>query len=416
MLGRSVFITICLLTTASFAWDYDDSSPFGPAHWGTLFPACNPTTSQQSPIGLTSADLATTNTVAARYSFHRQQTTHNGDIFLITSPDAGGLVKTLPSEAVPFVVVSWNADGTEQSRRTKYLHSIAWHSAVEHAGVQSNANAEMQIHLADRLGGPPTMVISQLLDWTTTTLSTKVPFSIPELALESIGESANNLAAGGAVSTVLHDANVDLFFNFSTEDAAMSAVRYAGAVSSPYCTPVSEVIVLSNAFLIPYTLYQRLLHSSSSIDTKRPLQTRLGSTTTTRVVLAAGYPMNSGGVLVDTPAPTVIQEVLVPHTVMSEEAQRLRVVVIALGALCVGLSLVLTMLVLARWEVIDVPMWLGGIAKPVEFWTNPESTKVFLTDNDDDDDDEVQHEEAANDEETEDEEGEEGETGTAPAA
>ena len=102
----------------------------------------------------------------------------------------------------------------------------------------------------------------------------------------------------------------------------------------------------------------------------------------------------------------VNQAVVVTRTVPNETNERLMVTIISLTTLDVVLVLYIFLLLLARYEYVDVPEWLGGLNKPVDWWRNPSNPKIEFCGYDDAAEEEYDDEEEGEEEEEDADEGE----------
>jgi hypothetical protein len=382
-----------LLVCLCHGWSYKATSNYGPTTWPTYFPQCDAAARVQSPIAFTAAERTAATTADFTWSFHRLVTPTTTGINFQTALNSGGLLHAYPLAPFPFTLLrrSTSTDSV-LNQSTVYLLEIVYHTAVEHTGAVSEAVAgEVQYVFGDSAGGSPTIVFAQpIVASATATVSADT--SIAMTLLSYLTTYQTQTQNGASTLNFITPAMPYLFLNNSNA-LSTRAITYYGTTSWPPCHAVRVVVSLTRA-LIPSTLFTTIYAAGNKVFTARIAQSRpVGMPAVTYLLVRQGNALDATNVPLYTPAPTQYVDVTVVIRVPNPHNEYMMDAIIALVALNGVLIISISTLLLARWEVIEWPMWLGGLRRPVEWWTNPQSTGA---------EDECEEDE-------EDEEGEEGE-------
>lgn len=393
---HALVLALTVLVHMCQCWSYSDVSTFGPTRWVNYFPRCNETLRAQSPIALTAAERTSATPTDFSLSFHRLIDATTEGVNFQTGLNTGGLLTAFPSSPFPMVL---RREDQFVSQSTVYLNSIVYHSSAEHTGALSvTAQGEVQYVFAPTPTGEPTMIVAQpMIVHAAATASSDT--SIAMLLLSRLGAYLSSTQTGGNTLNYVTPQMPYLFLNSSS---AMStrAIVYQGTTSWPPCFPVQVVVSLSPA-TIPTSLFLTIFAAGNQVRTARPAQSRSAVPAVSYAQLLQGSALNSANVPLFTPAPTRYVNQTILRIVGNPQNEYMMDAIIGLVALNGVLVLCIGVLLLARLEYIEWPMWLGGLRRPVEWWTNPRSFGDFEVEEEDysrtvsvDDD---EHEEAEED-------------------
>lgn len=377
-----VGILALALLQGSDAWTYVGSSSFGPSFWAAYFPDCNSTVQQQSPTPLVPPAGPVQYTLSAARMIPATLRT----VTFTTMQNSGGLLIARPLSDFPMRFRQ--VGGFAPSDRTMYLREIAYHIGLEHRRYYSGTITpvmEVQYFLSENSGELPTVGVAQLVTSTPTPISAFVDTSVGYKVLTSVSAYTSTMNSGGSVNNDIDTSVAHVFLGATLN--ATSAVVYRGTMPYPPCANV-RMVVCTTPVSLPQQMIQFLQIASSNRATTRPMQETTGSFVAfTKINFREGPPTDGNGVEVPTPAPVILAPQRVARVVANPVNTAMMQAIIALVATNVGLLLYIGLLLLARWEVIEWPTWLGGLGRSVEWWTNPKSAGC------EDDDDEAEEEE-----------------------
>ncbi|CUG06424.1 transmembrane protein, putative, partial [Bodo saltans] len=379
-------------------WNYKTFSDYGPTSWPTYFPHCDATSQVQSPIAFTTGERTATTAAEFTWGFHRLITPTTTGINFQTTLNAGGLLHAYPLAAFPLTLQRMStSSGAVVNQSTVYLLEIAYHTQAEHTGaIAETVSGEVQYVFGDTAGGAPSLVFAQPIV-ATTAATVAADTSIAMTLLSYVTSYVSTTQSGASTLNYITPTMPYLFLN-NTNALSTRAMSYYGTTTWPPCSPVRVVVSLTRA-MIPATLFTTLYSASNKVFTARAVQARpVSMPAVTYLQVQQGNALDANNIPLNTPAPTQYVDVTVVVRVPNRHNEYMMDAIIGLVALNGVLLIAIAVILLARWEVIEWPMWLGGLRRPVEWWTNPQSTGAD-GENDEDEEDE------------EDEEGEEGEEG-----
>lgn len=359
-------VLLLLCVTPAQSWSYDPQSTTGINEWTTYYPDCNPATSQQSPIAFREHDMY--QAIASSLTFRRIQNSTE-DIYAMTLVAEGGLLETVFSPAVHIRLESTNY----------YVESVIFHTAAEHNSFRLASSMEVQVFLSIvNAQEHPTIVLSlNLVGSDAARLNPQA--SILASLLDNIRSNTRTLAVRTPVSFLLSH-GIPLF-NLPNDTTAL---EYTGSVTFPPCHKGSTVLMLSSALEVPPAVLRALREATASpIRTARPRQARLSTTVVHRVSLVEQSTATSNLAPLFTPNPIIRVNVTAWSERSNPRNLNMKIAIICLTCFCVAMLSYAALLVLARYEVIDLPTWLGGLARRVEWWENPKSARTVVNSDED---------------------------------
>ena len=381
----SLFVLVSAFIGLGTCWDYSATSPTGINSWGTFFPQC--LVAQQSPITFYSSE---TRADATHTDLVRIQNASGVTVNALIYSGDGGLITAKFNRPVYF-----------RFRNQNYIiQSIVFHSTTEHNSVSPKASGELQILCALSATGATSLVLAVQFAPTSDSAAA-LQVSVVASLMNVIANQTSLLAAKGEVSAKIpFDAPL---FNFPGDTLAMT---YSGSISFPPCNRFVTVVVFSSALQFPATLTSSIRKTTNGVVTVRPRQQRDAATQAFRLNVTELPTADEKLMPLSTPHPVQYINDLVPTPVSNPQNLSMEIAIICLTVFCVVLVLVILVLLLARYEYVDLPTWLGGISRRVEWWENPKSARTVVN-SDEDGEDEEGGEEEEDEEGDEEEEGEE---------
>jgi hypothetical protein len=275
------------------------------------------------------------------------------------------------------------------------------HNSAEHSSFRATSSFEVQLICGVSVSAAPSLVIAVNLEPVA-----EVPFdatdSVMFMLLSATANYSSVLATRAPVMLPIPDGLPFLTIN---SENVFGALEYNGSLTYPPCNPNVTVIVMRNSIKVPRNIQIGVRQATdSTLKTVRPRQTRFTETRVTSVLVEQSSAKNTQLVPLYTPQPITFVNDTVFVRLSNFRNVNMEIVIICLTCFCAVLVAYICVLLLARFKILDLPTWLGGLARRVEWWENPKSSRVVV--NSDEDNDE-QLDEANNDEEGEDE-GDEG--------
>jgi len=273
------------------------------------------------------------------------------------------------------------------------LKAIYLHNGVEHTDfIGVDADAEMQFLLQSVTTGQLVLLCVLLQSSEAGQL---VSPSIATSVLSHIS-TVSSMLSQGSLSTVPIDASATLM----APGIRLDGVQYTGSLPLPPCMTGVTVLVSNTVQQVPTATIMALSLASGGIRTARPLQQGSPIVTLMSLTISATTVSADGLVTPTPPAPTRGPQTttIVRVVVANPVNDALVIAIISLSSFCFAMVLAMVALLLVRLEFFDVPLWLGGLRRRVEWWENPKCARTTV-----DSDDEFNSEE--------DEDGDDGDVG-----
>lgn len=152
--------------------------------------------------------------------------------------------------------------------------------------------------------------------------------------------------------------------NEQSTNGCLPYVLYNGSLTVPPCTPDVAVLVRSGSKTASSSVLAAL-QTLAATPAVRPLQP---PSNRTALFCCVAVPVPTA-TATETAAPATT---VVTSNVVND---RLRIAIISLVSVCCGVCGYIVLLLLARFEYVDIPTGLGGLKKAPQAWVNPPSAQ-----------------------------------------